>query len=173
MLSSVLDVARSSRSTPGAPLARRTRPLRALALATDPTPAPTRAAPPCYTHRGVGFAPAQFEISWDLCWEERQLDWWSMALIGNAFTDFEVGEGWDCLTLIKDEMSRAIATRNFFIFERICVFLLPYLWEMDTEIKANGAINPEGDCYEEWVAYFVDQSAVLSNESTGDKSRNR
>jgi tetratricopeptide (TPR) repeat protein len=126
-----------------------------------------------YTFQGdLGMAKEKFEIGWDLCWEERQLDWWSMALIGNAFTDFEVGEGWDCLSLIKDEMSRAIATRNFFIFERICVFLLPYLWEMDTEIEADGTINPDGDCYEEWVDYFVDQSAVLSNESVNDKTRN-
>ena len=125
-----------------------------------------------YAYQGdLGMCKEKFEISWDMCWEERQLDWWSMALTGNAYAAFEIGDGWDTLGLIKDEMGRAIATRNFFIFERVCVFLLPYLWEMDTEIEQNGMINPDGDCYEEWVEYFADQSSVLSNETFGDKSR--
>ena len=112
-----------------------------------------------------------FESSMEMCWEERQLDWWSMALTGCAFTSFEMGDGWDCLDLIKDEMSRAITTRNFFIFERGSVFLLPYLWELDVEITLTGAVENEGDCYEDWVDFFVEQSSVLSSETFGDKTR--
>jgi hypothetical protein len=73
--------------------------------------------------------------------------------------------------MIKDEMGTAIATRNFSIFERICVFLLPYLWELDVEINQQGAIEPDGDCYEDWVDFFVEQSSALSNELYGDKTR--
>ncbi|GMI57406.1 hypothetical protein TeGR_g9956 [Tetraparma gracilis] len=122
-------------------------------------------------HGDLSNCITKFGAGKQMCWESSQLDWWSMALICEAWAMFEVGKGWDAIGVFKYHLSDALSTRNFFVFERICTFLLPYLWELDTELSTSGQLVEGGDCYEEWSDYFSEQSAVMSNNTTSDKSR--
>ncbi len=106
-----------------------------------------------------------------LCWDERLLDWWSMALICHAWSMFEAGEGWEAIGMLKNNIGDALSTRNFFVFERLCVFILPYLWELDIELGNAGEIVQGGDCFWEWYQYFVEQSQVISLDVIADRSR--